>query len=101
MKTSETGLRELQELLFRTSSNTQTHTHTHTNIYIYIYAVVQLVEALRYKSEGRGFDSRWCFFYSHNPSGRTMATGLTQPLTEMRTRNISWGWGVKVAGPCG
>jgi len=22
--------------------------------------VVQLVEALRYKSEGRGFDSRWC-----------------------------------------
>ena len=23
------------------------------------YAVVQLVEALRYKSEGRGFDSRW------------------------------------------
>jgi hypothetical protein len=24
------------------------------------YAVVQLVEALRYKSEGRGFDSRWC-----------------------------------------
>jgi hypothetical protein len=24
------------------------------------YAVVQLVEALRYKSEGRGFDSPWC-----------------------------------------
>ena len=23
------------------------------------YAVVQLVEALRYKPEGRGFDSRW------------------------------------------
>jgi hypothetical protein len=22
--------------------------------------LVQLVEALRYKSEGRGFDSRWC-----------------------------------------
>jgi len=22
--------------------------------------VAQLVEALRYKSEGRGFDSRWC-----------------------------------------
>ena len=32
-------------------------------IYIYIYighAVAQLVEALRYKPEGRGFDSRWC-----------------------------------------
>jgi hypothetical protein len=23
-------------------------------------SVAQLVEALRYKSEGRGFDSRWC-----------------------------------------
>ena len=34
-------------------------------MYIYIYgyprgyAVAQLVEELRYKSEGRGFDSRW------------------------------------------
>jgi hypothetical protein len=26
----------------------------------------------------------------HNPSGHTMALGLTQPLTEMSTRNISW-----------
>jgi hypothetical protein len=50
-------------------------------------AVAQLTEALCYKSEVRGFDSRWC----HNPSGRTMALGLTQPLTEMSTRNISWG----------
>jgi hypothetical protein len=32
----------------------------------------------------------------HNPSDRTMALGLTQPLTEMRTRNIFWG--VMVAG---
>jgi len=24
------------------------------------HAVAQLVEALRYKSEGRGIDSRWC-----------------------------------------
>ena len=30
-------------------------------------------------------------FRWHNPSGRTMALGLTQPLTEMSTRNISWG----------
>jgi hypothetical protein len=29
-------------------------------LYIYMrYAVAQLVEALRYKPEGRGFDSRW------------------------------------------
>ena len=29
-------------------------------MYISGHAVAQLVEALRYKSEGRGFDSRWC-----------------------------------------
>ena len=31
------------------------------------------------------------FFHWHNPSGRTMALGSTQPLTEMSTGNISWG----------
>ena len=39
-------------------------------------------------------------FHWHNPSSRTMALGLTQPLTELSTRNIScrvkvagtWGW---------
>jgi hypothetical protein len=30
-------------------------------------------------------------FYWHNPSGRTMALGLTQPLTEMSNKNISLG----------
>jgi hypothetical protein len=30
-------------------------------------------------------------FHWRNPSGRTVAQGLTQPLTEMSTRNISWG----------
>ena len=35
-------------------------------------------------------------FHLHTPSGRTMALGLTQPLTEMSTRNISWG--VKATG---
>jgi hypothetical protein len=30
-------------------------------------------------------------FHWHNPSGRTMDLGLTQPLTEMSTSNISWG----------
>jgi len=37
-------------------------------------------------------------FHWHNPSGRTMALGLAQPLTEMSTRNISW---VKAAGAYG
>ena len=45
------------------------------------------VEALRCNSESRGFDSRW----RHNPSGRTVAMGSTQPLTEMSTRNTSLG----------
>ena len=30
-------------------------------------------------------------FQWHHPSGRTMALGSTQPLTEMSTRCISWG----------
>ena len=42
---------------------------------------------------GRGFDSQCIIgiFHWHNPSGRTVAPGLTQPLIEMSTRNISWG----------
>ena len=38
-------------------------------------------------------------FHWHNPSGRILALGSTQPLTEMSTRNISWG--VKTAGVWG
>jgi hypothetical protein len=30
------------------------------------------------------------FFHLHKPSGRTMALGSTQPLTEMSTMNVSW-----------
>jgi hypothetical protein len=53
----------------------------------FVYRVGVVVKALRYKPVGRGFDSRWW----HNPSGRTVALGWTQPLTEMSTRCISWG----------
>ena len=35
-------------------------------------------------------------FHWHSPSGRTVALGLTQPLTEMSTRNISWEWRLSV-----
>jgi hypothetical protein len=34
--------------------------------------------------------------FIEKPSGLTVASGLTQPLTKMNTRNISWG--VKAAG---
>jgi hypothetical protein len=41
----------------------------------------------------------------HNPSGRTMALGFTQPLREVSTRNSSWakgGWcvGLTTLPPC-
>jgi hypothetical protein len=51
-----------------------------------------LVEALCYKPEGRGFESDEVkFFNLRNPSGRTLALGSTQPLTEMSTRNLPGG----------
>jgi hypothetical protein len=52
-----------------------------------------VVKALHYKSEGCWFDPRWFieFFIDINPSDCTMALRLTQPLTQMSTRSISWG----------
>jgi hypothetical protein len=58
-------------------------------------AVVQIVEALRYKP-GSIPDGTIGIFHGHNPSGCTNALGFTKPLTRMSTRNISWS--VKVAG---
>jgi len=43
------------------------------------------------KDAGSIPDSVIRIFHWHNPSGHTMALGLIQPLTEMSTRNISWG----------
>jgi hypothetical protein len=57
--------------------------------------VAQFVQALRYK-QGSIPDGVIRIFHWHNPFGRTMALGSTQPLTEMSTRNISWG--IKAAG---
>jgi hypothetical protein len=37
-------------------------------------------------------------FHWHNPSGRTVALGLTQPLTQISTRNNSWGKGCRCVG---
>ena len=50
-----------------------------------------VVKALRYQSEGPGIDSRWCHWIF--PSDQTMALGSTQPLVQMRTRNIPGGKG--------
>ena len=61
--------------------------------------VAQLVEALRYKVAGSIPDGVIGIFHWNNPSGRTMALVLTQPLTEISTKNISWG--VKADGAKG
>jgi len=48
------------------------------------------------KVAGSNPDDVTGIFHWHNPSGRTMALELTQPPTEISTRNISWE--AKVAG---
>jgi len=70
------------------------HTHTHTQTHRYMqHAVVPLIEALRYRPEGRRFipDNVITIFHWHKPSGRTIAMGSTRLPTEMSTRNIFWG----------
>jgi hypothetical protein len=54
--------------------------------------VTELVEALAtsWKVAGSIPVGAIGIFLRHTPSGRTMALELTQPLTEMSTRNISW-----------
>jgi hypothetical protein len=51
------------------------------------------------KVAGSISDGATGIFHWHNPSGRTMALGSTQPLTEISTRDISWG--IKAAGAYG
>jgi hypothetical protein len=72
-----------------------------TYIYIYIHTHMGtqwLVEALCYKLEDHGINSRQChwIFLWHCPSSHTMALGSTKPLTYMSTRNVFWG--VEAAG---
>jgi hypothetical protein len=58
-----------------------------------VHAVAQLAEELRYKPEGRGFDSRfdhWNFFFIIRNS---VVLESTHPLMEMSTRDISFGGG--------
>ena len=56
------------------------------------YMVVQLVEAMRYKQEGRDFAFQGGEVpYWLNPSGRNLALGQTQPPADLSTRIISWG----------
>jgi hypothetical protein len=65
--------------------------HSHAVMAIINYCHLQLIEALRYKPQGSGFDSRWCYwnFWFTNPFVLTMAPGSTQPRREMSNRIIS------------
>jgi len=66
------------------------------NTYCFSMATVgYAVARLRHHATSRKFvglipDGVVGIFHRHNPSGCTMSLGLTQPLTEMSTRNISW-----------
>jgi hypothetical protein len=57
--------------------------------------LAQMFEALCYKPEYRGFDSRWGHwtFQLTYPSSRTVVLVSTHPLTEMSTRNLPGGKG--------
>jgi hypothetical protein len=64
------------------------------------HAVVQWLRhcATNWKVAGPIPDGVTGFSHLHNPSSRTMALESTQPLTEMNTRNISWGKGSLCVG---
>jgi hypothetical protein len=64
------------------------------------YAVAQWLRhcATNRKVAGSISDGVTGSFHWYNPSGRTMALVSTRPLTEMSTRNISWGTGGRCVG---
>jgi hypothetical protein len=81
--------------LYRRIHNAYSYIPTIVNISI--YSSVQFVK-LPCINGARGFVLSWGlnqdingFFISPNPSSSTMALGLTQPLTEMSTRNLPGG----------
>jgi hypothetical protein len=63
-----------------------------------MYTVTQLVKHCTTSRNVAGsiLDGFFVIFQLHNPSGCSMAVGLTQPLTEMSIRNISSGLRWKV-----
>ena len=49
-----------KQIIFIRCNTTQVYFNSICYPFMQGHAVAQLVEALRYKPEGRGFDSRWC-----------------------------------------
>jgi hypothetical protein len=74
-----------------TSTTTQTLAWSNVKDQSVSYNVL-LIWGTRWRSWLRSIpDSVTGIFHWHNPSNRTIALGLTQHLTEMSNRNISWG----------
>ena len=78
----------------------------HQNYFVFLYRIHNLIRQCATSRKVVGSipdDVIGIFFHSHNPSGRTMALGFTQLLTEMSIRNtsISYFLGVKTAGAFG
>jgi hypothetical protein len=76
---------------------TNSNTHKHIKfVYIKIRMEHEVAQWLRYCATNRKVagsipDGVIGIFHWHNSSGRTMTLRSTQPLTEVSTRNISWG----------
>jgi hypothetical protein len=66
--------------------------------YILWYTSITIHCATNRKVAGSMPDGVIGIFHWHNPTGRTMALGSTQPLKEMSTRNVSWGKGGRCVG---
>jgi hypothetical protein len=58
-------------------------------LYLWRHAVVQLVGALRYKPEGREFDSRWCHWHNLTKGSRKYTTVLTKLLARHRRNYVT------------
>ena len=71
--------------------------HLHLNILLLGHAVAQLVEALRYKSEGRGFDSRWCHCNFSLTQSFRLDYGPGVDSASNRNENQEYFLGVKAA----
>jgi len=83
-----------ETVLAPTHTVSQTHTPTHTHQYFPFFEGTRWRIWLKYCATNRNVAVSIGIFHWHNPSGRTMDLGLTQPLVEMSTRIISYGgWG--------
>jgi hypothetical protein len=86
----------LWQYLGRTTNCENTHYMIFFSVYFFLIGGTRWRSWLRYCATNRKVvgsipNGAIGIFHWHNPSGHTLALGLTQPLTEVSTRNISWG----------